>query len=289
MERIAESELVLNSDGSVYHLRLHPEHISDTVILVGDQGRVGKISKHFDSIEFSGQNREFLTHTGQLGSKRITVLSTGIGTDNIDIVVNELDALVNIDLKERRVKKNRTKLNVVRLGTSGSLQADIAVDSFLLSSHGIGFDGVLNYYEKGSEVEDTELTDAFMRQTGWLSTFPRPYVVKGSETLFELLKNGTQQGMTATASGFYGPQGRQLRLKPTIPDLNERLSRFSHNGLRITNFEMETSALFGLGKALGHDCATVCAIIANRAKKEYSKNHDLTVEQLISFLLDRLG
>ncbi len=289
MERIAESELVLNSDGSVYHLRLHPEHISDTVILVGDQGRVGKISKHFDSIEFSGQNREFLTHTGQLGSKRITVLSTGIGTDNIDIVVNELDALVNIDLKERRVKKNLTKLNLVRLGTSGSLQEDIAVDSFLLSSHGIGFDGVLNYYEKGSEVEDTELTDAFMRQTGWLSTFPRPYVVKGSETLFELLKNGTQQGMTATASGFYGPQGRQLRLKPTIPDLNERLSRFSHNGLRITNFEMETSALFGLGKALGHDCATVCAIIANRAKKEYSKNHDLTVEQLISFLLDRLG
>jgi uridine phosphorylase len=289
MERIAESELVLNSDGSVYHLRLHPEHISDTVILVGDQGRVGKISKHFDSIEFSGQNREFLTHTGQLGSKRITVLSTGIGTDNIDIVVNELDALVNIDLKERRVKKNLTKLNLVRLGTSGSLQEDIAVDSFLLSSHGIGFDGVLNYYEKGSEVEDTELTDAFMRQTGWLSTFPRPYVVKGSETLFELLKNGTQQGMTATASGFYGPQGRQLRLKPTIPDLNERLSRFSHKGLRITNFEMETSALFGLGKALGHDCATVCAIIANRAKKEYSKNHDLTVEQLISFLLDRLG
>lgn len=288
MERIAESELVLNSDGSVYHLKLHPENISDTIILVGDQGRVGKISKHFDSIEYSGQNREFMTHTGRLGSKRLTVLSTGIGTDNIDIVVNELDALVNINLKERTANKELTKLNLVRLGTSGSLQEDLPVDSFLLSSHGIGFDGVLNYYEKGAEVEDTELTDAFIEQIGWKSTFPRPYIVKGSESLFELLKDGTQHGITATANGFYGPQGRQLRLKPTMPDLNERLSKFSYDGLRITNFEMETSALFGLGKALGHDCATVCAIIANRFKKEYSKNHDLTVEQLISFLLDKL-
>jgi uridine phosphorylase len=288
MERIAESELVLNSDGSVYHLKLHPENISETVILVGDQGRVGKISRHFDSIEFRGQNREFLTHTGRLGSKRLTVLSTGIGTDNIDIVVNELDALVNIDLKERTAKKELTKLTLVRLGTSGSLQEDLPVDSFLLSSHGIGFDGVLNYYEKGAEVEETELTDAFIEQIGWRSTFPRPTIVKASDLLFDLLKEGTQHGMTATANGFYGPQGRQLRLRPTMPDLNERLSKFSYNGLRITNFEMETSALFGLGKALGHECATVCAIIANRFKREYSKNHDLTVEQLISFLLDRL-
>ncbi len=288
MERIAESELVLNSDGSIYHLDLHPENIAETIILVGDQGRVEKISKHFDTIEFRGQKREFVTHTGRIGQKRLTVLSTGIGTDNIDIVLNELDALVNIDLKERTVKKELKSLNLIRLGTSGSLQEDLPVDSYLLSTHGIGFDGVLNYYEKASEIEDTELTDAFMQQTEWNPAFPRPYIVKGSEKLFSLLKDGTEHGMTATANGFYGPQGRQLRLRPTVPDLNERLSRFNYQGQRITNFEMETSALFGLGKALGHECATVCAIIANRFRKEYSKNHDRTVEQLISFVVDRL-
>lgn len=288
MERIAESELVLNENGSIYHLNLFPENIADTIILVGDQGRVGKISRNFDSIEYTGQNREFLTHTGRIGSKRLTVLSTGIGTDNIDIVLNELDALVNIDLATRSINAVQKSLKLVRLGTSGSLQEDLPVDSFLLSTHGIGFDGVLNYYEKGSEVEDTELTDEFMRQIDWKSTFPRPYIVKGSGSLFELLKEGTHHGMTATANGFYGPQGRQLRLKPTVSDLNERLSAFHYQGNRITNFEMETSALFGLGKALGHECATVCAIIANRFKKEYSKNHDRTVEQLITFVVDRL-
>ena len=288
MERIAESELVLNENGSIYHLDLLPENIAETIILVGDQGRVGKISKHFDSIEYSGQKREFLTHTGRIGSKRLTVLSTGIGTDNIDIVINELDALVNIDLNNRTVKKDVKSLNLIRLGTSGSLQEDLPVDSFLLSTHGIGFDGVLNYYEKGAEIEDTRLTDAFIEQIGWNTTFPRPYIVSGSDKLFNLLKEGTYHGITATANGFYGPQGRQLRLKPTVPDLNERLSRFEYEGHRITNFEMETSALFGLGKALGHECATVCAIIANRFKKEYSKNHDLAVDQLISFLLNRL-
>lgn len=288
MERIADSELVLNENGSIYHLDLHPENIADTIILVGDQGRVGKISKHFDAIEFSGQKREFLTHTGRIGSKRLTVLSTGIGTDNIDIVVNELDALVNIDLDSRTIKPSQKKLNLIRLGTSGSLQEDIPVDSFLLSTHGIGFDGVMNYYAESTSVEDTELTDEFMRQTDWHSNFPRPYIVSGSKHLFELLEKGTYHGMTATANGFYGPQGRQLRLKPAVPDLNERLNKFEYNGHRITNFEMETSALFGLGKALGHECATVCAIIANRFRKEYSKNHDQSVEQLISFLVDRL-
>ncbi len=288
MESIAESELVLNSDGSIYHLNLHPEDIADTIILVGDQDRVGKISKHFDVVEFRAQKREFVTHTGRIGSKRLTVLSTGIGTDNIDIVVNELDALVNINLKTRTANAELKSLNLIRLGTSGSLQEDLPVDSFLLSTHGIGFDGVFNYYEKAVEIEDTELTDAFMAQTEWKSIFPRPYIVKGSETLFNLLKDGTEHGMTATANGFYGPQGRQLRLKPTVPDLNERLSKFNYQGQRITNFEMETSALFGLGKALGHECATVCAIIANRFRKEYSKNHDQTVEQLISFVVDRV-
>ncbi len=288
MERIEESELVLNENGSIYHLDLLPENIADTIILVGDQGRVGKISKHFDSIEYTGQKREFLTHTGLLGGKRLTVLSTGIGTDNIDIVINELDALVNIDLKTRTVKPESKKLNLIRLGTSGSLQEDIPVDSFLLSTHGIGFDGVFNYYEKCAEIEDTELTDAFMEQTGWKKEFPRPYIVEGSKTLLELLREGTYQGLTATANGFYGPQGRQLRLKPTVPDLNEKLNKFHFNGHRVTNFEMETSALFGLGKALGHECATVCAIIANRFKREYSKNHDRTIDELITFLLNRL-
>ncbi len=288
MERIAESELVMNEDGSIYHLKLHPENIAETIILVGDQGRVDKISKHFDVIEYSGQNREFLTHTGRIGSKTLTVLSTGIGTDNIDIVVNELDALVNIDLPSRTVKQETKSLNLIRLGTSGSLQEDLPVDSFLLSTHGIGFDGVFNYYADSREVENTELTEAFMQQTDWHSDFPRPYIVETSEKLFNLLKDGTEHGMTATANGFYGPQGRQLRLTPRIPDLNERLSSFRYNNHRITNFEMETSALFGLGKALGHECATVCAIIANRYRKEYSKNHDLSIEQLIAFLVERL-
>jgi uridine phosphorylase len=288
MERIAESELVLNKNGSIYHLDLLPENIADTIILVGDQGRVGKISRHFDSLEYSGQKREFLTHTGHVGKKRLTVLSTGIGTDNIDIVVNELDALVNIDLHSRTVKSEKKSLNLIRLGTSGSLQEDLPVDSYLLSTHGIGFDGVMNYYQAVTEVEDKELTDAFMEQTGWKPEFPRPYIVEGSNTLLNLLKEGTYQGMTATANGFYGPQGRQLRLKPTVPDLNERLNQFEFDGHRVTNFEMETSALFGLGKALGHECATVCAIIANRFKKKYSENHDRTIDELIMFLLERL-
>lgn len=288
MAFIAESELVLNDNGSIYHLDLLPENIADTIILVGDQGRVGKVSKHFDVIEYSGQKREFLTHTGRIGDKRLTVLSTGIGTDNIDIVVNELDALVNINLDTRTIKKEQKSLNLIRLGTSGSLQENLPVDSFLLSTHGIGFDGVFNYYAKSNEIEDTELTDAFIEQTNWNEDFPRPYIVPGSEVLLQLLKDGTEQGITATANGFYGPQGRQLRLEPRVPDLNEKLASFQHNGNRITNFEMETSALFGLGKALGHECATVCAIIANRFRKEYSKNHDLTIEQLISFLLQRL-
>ncbi len=288
MDRIAESELLLNQDGSIYHLKLLPENIAGTIILVGDQGRVEKITKHFDTITYCGQNREFLTHTGRIGNKKLTVLSTGIGTDNIDIVINELDALVNIDLEERRVRDNLRSLNLIRLGTSGSIQEDVPVDSHLLSSHGIGFDGVLNYYEQAAEIEDTDLTEAFIEQTDWKDTFPRPNIVQGSNTLFHQLKEGTQQGMTATANGFYGPQGRQLRLKPTVPNLNERLSNFNYNGHRVTNFEMETSALFGLGKALGHECATICAIIANRVRKEYSKDPNLTIENLISSLLEKI-
>ncbi len=288
-DSIAESELILNGDGSVYHLCLRPEHLARTVILVGDPGRVERISGRFDKVLHVRQNREFVTHTGRIGNAELTVLSTGIGTDNIDIVLNELDALVNIDLDTRTPRTEHTALNLIRLGTSGSLQEDIPVDSFLHSTHAIGFDGLLNFYAAGAQVEDTELTEAFMRHTGWPTAFARPYVVEGSAALRARISDVGFEGMTATAHGFYGPQGRQLRLVPTIPDLNTRLNTFRHNGHRIANFEMETSALFGLGKALGHNCATVCAIIANRYRKEYSRDHELTVDSLIGHLLNRLA
>lgn len=288
MRRIEESELILNEEGGIYHLKLHPENIADTIILVGDQDRVGKISKHFDAIEYTGQNREFVTHTGRIGSKRLSVVSTGIGTDNIDIVLNELDALKNIDLSTRTVKSTHSKMKLIRLGTSGSLQEDVPVDSYVLSSHAIGFDGVVNFYEAVSEIEERELTEVFIQQIGWPADFTRPSIIAASAELLDRLSNGCYVGMTATANGFYGPQGRELRLKPRISDLNERLRDFNHNGLRINNFEMETSALLGLGKALGHDCITVCAVIANRFKREYSENHDRTIDELIGFLLSKL-
>jgi uridine phosphorylase len=288
-DTIAGSELILNSDGSIYHLSLRPEHIAPTIILVGDQGRVAKISKHFDVVTHVRQNREFLTHTGRIGQTPLTVLSTGIGTDNIDIVLNELDALVNIDLELRVPKETHQALKLIRLGTSGSLQEDIPVDSFLLSTYGIGFDGLLHFYAAGRSLGNKEMEEAFISQTGWDPDFARPYIVEGSSALTRRLQQGTFQGMTATANGFYGPQGRSLRLAPRIADLNQRLNKFSHNGHRIANFEMETSALYGLGKALGHECATVCAIIANRFRKEYSKNHDAAVERLILQVLGQLS
>ena len=288
MERIEESELVLNEDGSVYHINLRPEHLADTIILVGDQGRVAKVSKHFDVIEHQRQNREFVTHTGRIGSKRLSVISTGIGCDNIDIVINELDALVNIDLENRVIKTEKKSLNLIRLGTSGSLQKDIPVDSFILSSHGVGFDGLMNYYRSGRKVEDSMLTEEFIKHTNWNSDLPRPNIIPGSRELINLIKEGTHQGITATAGGFYGPQGRILRLTPNVDQLNELLTSFKHEGLRITNFEMETSALYGLSAALGHKAATVCAIIANRLAKRYSENHNVTVEKLIEHLLTRL-
>lgn len=288
MSRIEESELVLNEDGSVYHINLRPEHLADTVILVGDQGRVAKVSKHFDLIEHQRQNREFVTHTGRIGNKRLSVMSTGIGCDNIDIVINEIDALVNIDLENRVIKEEKTSLNLIRLGTSGSLQKDIPVDSFMLSTHGLGFDGLLNYYADGRKVEDSELTEAFISQTDWNSDLPRPNIIPGSQELIDLIKEGTYQGITATAGGFYGPQGRVLRLQPNMEGLNEKLTAFKHGDHRITNFEMETSALYGLSAALGHKAATVCAIIANRLAKRYSENHNITVEKLIEHLLSRL-
>ena len=285
---IAETELILNPNGSVYHLQLLPENIAENIIIVGDQGRVETVSSFFDTIDFKIQNREFVTHTGTYKGKRIMVLSSGIGTDNIDILVNELDAAVNIDLKTRTIKKEQTSLNIVRIGTSGALQENIPVDSFVVSTHGLGFDGLLNYYQDLPKINDSEISEAFIKQTNWDKNLPYPYAVKGSEILINKIGHDLIKGITATAPGFYGPQGRKLRLTPWVADFNQQLTDFKHKENRITNFEMETSALYGLGALLGHQTCTVCAIIANRVAKQYSKNYHAAVENLIQLVLERL-
>lgn len=285
---IPETELILNPNGSVYHLQLLPEHIAENIIIVGDQGRVPTVSKYFDTIEVKIQNREFVSHVGTFNGKRVMVLSSGIGTDNIDILINELDAAVNIDLKTRMIKENKTKLNIVRIGTSGALQADIPVDNYVVSSYGLGFDGLLNYYKDLKNVNENEVSEAFIKQTNWDGNLPYPYAIKGSEALINKIGFDQIKGITATAPGFYGPQGRKLRLSPWVEDFNQQLTDFNHNGIRITNFEMETSALYGLGKLLGHETCTICAIIANRVAKKYSKDYHPAVENLIQLVLERL-
>lgn len=287
MRQIPDSELIINPNGSIFHLHLLPEQIADTILLVGDPGRVKQVSEKFDSIECKVENREFVTHTGTFKGKRISVLSTGIGTDNIDIVINELDALVNIDLAKRVEKESKRKLNLIRIGTSGALQEDIPVDSFVISAFGLGMDGLLNFYmHHWPETEG--LKSDFLKQTHWPSTFNTPYLVKGSDDLRKKIGEGMHTGITATACGFYGPQGRILRLNLHMPDLNEKLTNFKSDGWRITNFEMETSALFGLSSLLGHHATTVCAIIANRIRKEYSKNYKIAVNNLIETVLERI-
>jgi uridine phosphorylase len=288
MEPLKESELILNPDGSVYHLHLRPEQLADDIIVVGDPQRVATISQYFDHIEHKVHNREFITHTGTLNGKRITAMASGIGTDNMDIVINELDALVNIDLERRILKTEHKALNIIRLGTSGALQPDIPVDSFVFSSHGIGMDGLLNFYAAADQVIEKDLTHAFRLAYGPDNQLPIPYIVKASEILEQRISEGMFKGITATAPGFYGPQGRQLRLVPKHPYLNDLLQQFRFGPHRITNFEMETSALYGLGKLLGHQTATVCAIIANRANKTYSKDYKTTVVKLIEEILDKV-
>lgn len=285
---IEPSELILTPRGAIYHINLRPEEIADTIIVVGDQNRVKRISRHFDSVEYQLENREFVTHTGWIGKKRLTVMSTGIGCDNIDIVVNELDALVNIDLESRTIRKEHRQLNIIRLGTSGALQEDIPVDSFVISAFGLGFDGLMNFYDVDYSSEEIALRDEFIRQTEWSDTLNPPYVVKGSDDLVQRIGSGMIKGITATAHGFYGPQGRKLRLNPKKNELNEALRNFRHDGHRITNFEMETSALYGLSGALGHNACTVCAIIANRFQKAYSEDYKKTVDLLIGDLLAKL-
>lgn len=285
---IKHSELILNPDGSVYHLNLRPEHIATNIIFVGDQYRVDKVTKHFDTIEFSTQKREFKTTTGTYNGKRLTVISTGIGPDNIDIVLNELDALVNIDLETRLPKETHTQLNITRIGTSGSLQADIPVNSFLLSSHAIDLNGMLLSYQT-EEIAHPSIEEAFIKHTNWSPKKSYPLVVANGKHLEEkLVSDKVFLGMTATAGGFYGPQGRVLRLPLQDADLNNKIDSFNHNGIRVTNLEMETSAIYGLSKLLGHNAASMNALIANRANGTFSEDPGKVVADLIKYTLDKL-
>ena len=286
---IQSSELILNPDGSVYHLNLKPEHIAHDIIFVGDQNRVEKITQFFDTIEYSTQKREFKTQTGYFKGKKMTVMSTGIGPDNIDIVMNELDALVNIDLKTRKPKEIVTSLNIIRIGTSGSLQADIPCDSIVMSQYGLGLDNMLRSYLIDGICE-TEMEDAFIKQTNWDLRKGRPYVIKGSTLLEAKLESaGIYKGFTGTAGGFYGPQGRVLRLDIQDPSLNSKMDRFEYDGIKMTNLEMETGAIYGLGKLLGHECLSLNAIIANRATGTFSEDPYKAVDALITYALDKLA
>lgn len=286
---IRSSELIINADGSIFHLHLKPEQIADNVILVGDPGRVDLIGKLLTDIEFRAQNREFVSITGKYNNQRITIVSTGIGTDNIDIVVNELDALANIDLKTREIKPVHRTLNFVRIGTSGGLQDFLPVDSFVVSKKAIGFDGLLNFYANRDSVSDLPFEEAFMQHTGWGKQLTAPYIVDCSDKLFSKIhQDDTISGVTISAPGFYGPQGRVLRLPLADPLLNDKIESFSFDNQKITNFEMECSAIYGLSKLLGHEALTVCLIIANRVKKEASANYHETMEKLIKLVLDRL-
>jgi uridine phosphorylase len=285
---LEESELVINEDGSIFHLHILPNQLAETVLLVGDQGRVEQISKYFDSITHKTANREFVAHTGTYKGKEITALSTGIGADNIDIVINELDALVNIDLKTRCIKKEKKSLNLVRIGTCGALQPDIPVDSFLVSEFGLGFDGIAGFYSRLSTEEELDFEKAFFSQVNWGVSTVKPYISAGNKELIDLLKPEANSGITVTGNGFYGPQGRVLRIKTAHENLNEQLSQFEFNGVKIMNFEMETSALYALGTMLGHKTATICAVIANRHLKEYSKDYKNTVDKMIVYVLEKL-
>ena len=285
---IQQSELILNEDGSIYHLNLKPGDIAKDILFVGDQERVDKITKWFDSIEFTTQKREFKTTTGIYKGKRISVISTGIGPDNIDIVMNELDAIVNINLATRALKETHTALNIIRIGTSGSLQKDIPVDSFLMSTHALDLNGMLHAYQT-TAISDTELATAFAKQTNWSPHKSAPLVIKNSQILENILSSEIiYKGMTATAGGFYGPQGRVLRLALQDPDLNAKIDCFQHNGIRVTNLEMETSAIYGLCKLLGHNTCSMNAIIANRALGTFSKDSNKVVENLIVYTLNKL-
>jgi uridine phosphorylase len=289
MSRIAESEMILNARGAIYHLNLLPDEIGNTVFLVGDPDRVKEVSKHFDKIEYKGEYREFITHTGFIGKKKLTVLSTGIGTDNIDIAINELDALVNVDLTTREIKSNFTSLNLIRIGTSGALQPEIPVDNFIASTHGLGIDNLLNFYRLEQNDEEKQLLHSFVTSTQLHSKIGYPYIAGASSSLIKHFVKDFFQGITITCPGFYGPQGRILRLGISNPELINSLTQFRFGQHRITNFEMETSAIYGLSKLLGHNCLSLNAVIANRVRKEFSKDSKAAVENLIIKVLETIS
>ena len=286
MQRIPESELIINPRGAIYHLDLKPDELAENVITVGDPDRVKEISKHFDKIEVTRQHREFVTHTGLIGNKRISIVSTGIGPDNIDIVLNELDALVNINFESRTINNELKHLNIIRIGTSGSLQADVPIDSYVASTHGIGIDNLMNFYLQENNEEEKQLIHSFVTQTQLHNGFGYPYISAASMYLLKHFVEGYHQGITVTCPGFYGPQGRILRLAVANPQLIDRLTSFEFGAHRIINFEMETSAIYGLGKALHHNCLSLSAIIANRIHKDFSKNPLELMEKLIKKSLE---
>lgn len=286
--QLSPAELILNADGSIYHLNLLPADIATTIITVGDPERVVEVSKHFDSIEIKKGKREFLTHTGTLNGKRLSVISTGIGTDNIDIVLNELDALVNIDFDTRTLNKNRIRLKLIRIGTTGAIQPEIALDTFLISTLAIGFDGLLHFYEQDF-IRHKKLEDAFVAHTQWSAHKARPYVVDYDATLGSALTdNRIRLGFTATSTGFYGPQGRSLRIAASQEGILSKIADFSFGNLKITNLEMETSGIYALAKLLGHQAVSLNCVLANRATGEFSKNPTKAVQELIQHTLTKL-
>jgi uridine phosphorylase len=288
MQRISNAELILNADGSIYHLNLRPEDIASTIITVGNPGRVARVSQYFDEVRVKKEKREFVCHTGRIGQRELSVLSTGIGPDNIDIVINELDALVNIDFETRAPKAEHTALNIIRIGTSGSLRADLPVDSFVASAYGIGLDNMLSFYQYQQNLAEAELEDelrAFLKEKMDLPF----YVCAGSKTLLETVGQGMHPGITLTAAGFYGPQGRQLRLQPRFnTERMEQLGHFYFGQTPITNFEMETAAIYGLCRMLGHQALSTNVILANRPAGQFSPDPKKSVGKLIKFVLQQL-
>ena len=286
---IPASELIINDDGTIFHLHLLPEQVADTVILVGDPARVEAIAKYFDKVECRASNREFNTVTGEYKGKRMSVLSTGIGIGNIDICVTELDALANIDFATRTVKEQHRQLTLVRLGTSGALQSDIELGEVVYARTSVGFDTLLNYYAGRNYVCDLEIEQAFVEHTGWSELLHRPYFVDSDADLWEHFKDSVTEGITIAAPGFYAPQGRYVRLQPADKDLNAKIESFRYNGRRITNFEMEGSALAGLARLMGHRATTMCTIIAQRIAKDAKTDYKPFVEQMILMALDKLA
>lgn len=287
--RIAESELIINDDGSAFHIHVKPEELADNVILVGDPGRVDMVAEFLEDIEFRHQSREFVSITGRYDGKRITVLSTGIGTDNIDIVMNELDALANVDFKTREIKPEHRTLNILRVGTTGAIHADIPLGSFILSHISVGCDGLMNWYADRDKISVLELENAFVKHVGWDRHLPAPYFVKASDKIIDLFKDCTVKGVTISAPGFYGPQGRVIRMGLAMPDMLEKFESFRFGDYRITNFEMESSAVAGIAAHLGHNAGTVCCAIANRYLKSSNPDYKPQVRKLVELSLQRMS